>query len=101
MTIEGVVYADAEEAYQRLKRQLGHFAGMDEREALCARVIEAKLWQHPRIALFISHNGGVQWLEQCRHITRAKTQAYSEWEGQGYESAFIRALIQAYRAVIA
>ena len=97
--IEGVVYADAEEAYQRLKRKLGHFAGMPEREALCARVVEAKLWQHPRIALFISHNDGVQWLAQCRHFTGAKTQAFSEWEGQGHESAFIRALIKAYRCV--
>jgi hypothetical protein len=99
VTIDGVTYPDAEEAYQRLKRNLSHFADMDEREALCWRVIEAKLRQHPQLAEFITVNGGVQWLAQCRHFTSARTQAFAEWEGVGYESAFIRCLIRAYRTV--
>lgn len=99
VTIDGVVYPDAEEAYQRLKAGLGHFADMGEREALCARVIEAKLRQHGQLVEFITVNGGVQWLAQCRHFTHARTQAFAEWEGVGYESAFIRCLIKAYRAV--
>lgn len=100
VTIDGVVYPDAEEAYQRLKRGLSHFASMSEREALCARVIEAKLRQHPQLIKFIAANGGTAWLAQCRHHVNARTQAFSEWEGNGYESAFIRALIKAYRAAI-
>jgi hypothetical protein len=99
VTIDGVVYPDAEEAYQRLKLKLGHFADMAEREALCTHVIEAKLRQHGQLVEFITVNGGVQWLAQCRHFTRARTQAFAEWEGVGYNSAFIRALIKAYRAV--
>lgn len=97
--IDGVVYPDAEEAYQRLKPGLSHFADMDEREALCWRVIEAKLHQHPQLVEFITVNGGVQWLAQCRHFTGARTQGFQEWEGVGYESAFIRCLIRAYRTV--
>ena len=99
VTIDGVVYPDAEEAYQRMKLKLGHFADMAEREALCTRVIEAKLRQHGQLAEFITINGGVQWLAQCRHFTHARTQAFAVWEGVGYESAFIRCLIQAYRMV--
>jgi hypothetical protein len=99
VTIDGITYPDAEEAYQRLKLKLGHFAGMAEREALCTRVIEAKLRQHGQLAEFITVNGGVQWLAQCRHYTGARTQGFQEWEGVGYESAFIRALIKAYRTV--
>jgi hypothetical protein len=97
--IDDVVYPDAEDAYQCLKRNLSHFADMDEREALCWRVIEAKLRQHPQLVEFITVNGGVQWLAQCRHFTGARTQAFSEWEGVGLESAFIRCLIRAYRTV--
>jgi hypothetical protein len=99
VTIDGVTYPDAEEAYQRLMLKLGHFAGMAEREALCTRVIEAKLRQHGQLAEFITANGGVQWLAQCRHFTRARTEAFAEWEGVGYESAFIRCLVRAYRTV--
>jgi hypothetical protein len=98
--IDGVVYPDAEEAYQRLKLGLDHFAGMAEREALCTRVIEVKLRQYPQLVEFITVNGGGQWLAQCRHFTGARTQDFAEWEGVGYESAFIRCLIKAYRAVI-
>jgi hypothetical protein len=99
VTIDGVTYPDAEEAYQRLKQGLSHFADMGEREALCVRVIEAKLRQHPQLAEFITVNSGVQWLTQCRHFTGARTLAFSEWEGVGYESAFICCLIRAYRTV--
>jgi hypothetical protein len=99
VTIDGITYPDAEEAYQRLKLKLGHFAGMAEREALCTRVIEAKLRQHGQLGEFITVNGGVQWLAQCRHFTRARTEAFAEWEGVGYESAFIRCLVRAYRTV--
>jgi hypothetical protein len=93
------MYPDAEEAYQRLKLGLGHFAGVAERKALCVRVIEAKLRQHGQLAEFITVNGGAQWLAQCRHFTGARTQAFSEWEGVGLESAFIRCLVRAYRTV--
>ena len=99
VTIDGVVYPDAEEAYQRLKRGLPFSAGFAEREALCVRIIETKLRQHPQLVEFITMNGGVKWLAQCRHFTGARTQAFSEWEGEGYDSAFIRALIKAYRTV--
>jgi hypothetical protein len=72
---------------------------MAEREALCTRVIEAKLRQHPQLVEFITANDGVQWLAQCRHFTNARTQDFQEWEGVGFESAFIRCLIKAYRTV--
>lgn len=97
--IDGVVYPDAEEAYQQLKRGLGYFADLSAREDLCMRVIEAKLRQHPQLIHFITHNGGASWLAQCSHFTRARTEAFSEWEGVGYESAFIRALIKAFARV--
>lgn len=97
VTIDGVTYPDAEEAYQRLKWDL---AVNDEgnRQDLCTLVITAKLRQHPMLVDFITANGGVAWLAQCTHFVNARTSDFSEWEGAGYDSAFIRCLIKAYRA---
>jgi hypothetical protein len=95
--IDGVVFPDAEEAYQTLKF---YVENSDEaREDLCVLIITAKLRQHPMLVEFILRNGGVRWLIQCRHQVSARSAAFSYWEGDGLESAFIRCMIKAYKLV--
>ncbi len=54
VTFRGRTFADAETAYQAFKPK-----AFEEREALCAEVIEAKLRQHPRLREAITGRGGV------------------------------------------
>lgn len=83
---EGVVYPDAEAAYQKLKTQPRHLD-------LMARIIATKLRQHPRLFDEIMARGGVAWLETCEHRTWARSQSAQWWEGKGRESPMIQALI--------
>lgn len=92
------LYSDAEEAYQHQKL-IGPWLTLRDRIKLCSEVIAAKLTQYPQLVEFISVNGGVPWLEKCSHHVHAKTEAFTEWEGDGRNSAFIRALIVAYEEV--
>lgn len=93
ITYRGRVWPDVEAAFH------AHKAGKDfgQQQALVTDLVEAKLQQHPRIAELIAHNGGIAWLRQCSHYTRARTPAFQRWEGDGEESAFVRCLIAAYQ----
>ncbi|WP_243146674.1 putative molybdenum carrier protein [Scytonema sp. UIC 10036] len=61
------------------------------------QVLHAKLEQHPRLVDAIAKRGGTEWLENCTNITNAQDK---QWEGKGKESAFIRALTEAYTNVV-
>jgi len=97
VTIDGKLYEDAEAAYQEIKWTIPNTNG--DREDLCVRVIEAKLRQYPQLVEFITHNGGVQWLSKCSHHVHAQSSGFQYWEGDGFDSAFIRCLIKAYKLV--
>lgn len=91
VTIDGVTYADAESAYQKLK-----WGGKaEQRFAVMTRVIKAKLEQHPRLVDMIKQRGGVEFLESCSHKVTSRG---SVWEGEGRDSAFIRCLIEAFES---
>lgn len=94
VTINGRVYVDAEAAYQHLKWRTS--GSWEDRFCLCVEIIEAKLRQYPVLVQFIKVNGGAGWLEKCSHHVGAKTGGFQEWEGNGRDSGFIRALIAAY-----
>ncbi|PMB40545.1 hypothetical protein CEN40_22125, partial [Fischerella thermalis CCMEE 5205] len=64
---------------------------------LMVEVLHAKLEQHPRLTEAIAKRGGTEWLENCTSITNAQDK---QWEGKGKESAFIRALAEAYTNVV-
>jgi hypothetical protein len=97
VTVDGVQYEDAEAAYQALKWTIPNTD--KDREALCVRVIEAKLQQYPQLVEFIRINGGVTWLSKCSHHVHAQSSGFQYWEGDGFDSAFIRCLIKAYKLV--
>ena len=87
-----VEYADAEAAYKY------HKTGVLERDmVIMTKIIKAKLEQHSKLAEAIAKNGGVLWLEECRHIVGVKG---SRWEGMGQRSNFITCLINAYEALL-
>ncbi|WP_246163644.1 hypothetical protein [Brasilonema sennae] len=90
---KGVAYASAEHAFHHQK-QLHPLA--DEYE-LMVEVLQAKLEQHPRLIDAIAKRGGTEWLENCTTITSTQDK---QWEGKGKESAFIRAIAQAYTNVV-
>ena len=87
----GVVYPDAEAAYQRNKSMGG------DNLALMAQIICAKLLQHPLLLQVVDKVGGLTFLEQCEHKTWARTERFQWWEGKGYDSPFIRTLIEGYK----
>jgi len=97
ITIDGKLYEDAEAAYQEIKWKIPNTD--KDREDLCTRVIEAKLRQYPQLVEFIRHNGGVTWLSKCSHHVHAQSSGFQYWEGDGFDSAFIRCLIKAYKLV--
>ncbi len=89
---EGVAYTSAEHAFNHQK-QLN--PSIDEYK-LMVEVLQAKLEQNPRLTDAILKRGGVEWLENCTNITNAQD---LKWEGKGKESAFVRALSEAYANV--
>ena len=97
VTVDGKLYEDAEAAYQEIKWTIPNTD--KDREDLCVRVIAAKLEQYPQLVEFIRHNGGVTWLSKCSHHVHAQSSGFQYWEGDGFDSAFIRCLIKAYKLV--
>lgn len=90
----GRVWPDAETAYLTLSAK-----GMPvENDRLMIDIIEAKLYQHPRLGYTLTKLGGVDFLRKCTHYTYAKSDRFQQWEGYGEESRFIRNLIAAYQA---
>ncbi|WP_013334846.1 ribonuclease H [Gloeothece verrucosa] len=90
----GVPFVSAEDGYKYYARSLDTH---EQKEALMAEIIAAKLTQYPKLTLEIEKRGGVSYLEQCSHTTSANN---SKWEGIGRDSAFIRALIKGYEEAI-
>jgi len=95
VTFRNKRYADAEAAYQSVKRS-GPWLSFAERECLMVEVIIAKLEQYPILAETIADSGGLTWLERCSHTIGGR----SRWEGVGRNSAFIRCLLRAYKEVL-
>lgn len=89
----GLVYADAEAAYQALKVEGDH----EGNDLLMAHIIAAKLLQHERLFMAVQDRGGAAYLQHCSHFTGARSPRFKAWEGQGVESRFIRNLVAAYR----
>lgn len=92
VVINGVQYADSEAAYQALK-----VPGDDDyNDGLMIDIIALKFLQNRSLLDFVTQDGGVAWLEKCSHFTNAKSPRAQSWEGQGYDSRFIRNLIHGY-----
>jgi hypothetical protein len=87
-----VKYPDAEAAYKNHK-----ICNLEQDMTLMTKIIKAKLEQYPKLAEAITKNGGVLWLQECRHIVGVKG---SRWEGEGRCSNFIVCLINAYEALL-
>jgi len=89
----GVTYPDAEAAYQAQKRGQPRLS-FEALQEIMIEVLVAKLIQYPRLVRAIRRQGGVAWLETCRHKVNG-----GRWEGVGTESAFLLCLMEAYRRV--
>jgi hypothetical protein len=85
----GKVWKDAETAYKAFKT--GDIAAD---VGIMARIITAKLKQHPKLVEAITERGGEDWLATCSH----KVNGNARWEGVGRDSNFIKALIIAYNS---
>ena len=94
ITFNGVVYADAEAAYQ--KTVYGRKDDFDFCKATCVKVLEAKLKQYPIIFDSIKLSGGLKWIARCEHIVHARTSNFKRWEGVGRNSVFINCLYKAF-----
>lgn len=92
-------YVDLEEAYQTHKRNSKRMS-YEDLQKLMIVMLMARFVQQPFLLSFIARNGGVEWLEQCCHIVRARTHSFARWEGRGRESAFILCLIKAYDGIL-
>lgn len=90
----GVVYADAENAYQETKN-VSKMMSFVELQELMIEIIVQKFIQHPRLIEAVTKRGGSEWLMTCSHIVGRM----SRWEGNGMQSAFIRCLTLAYKKV--
>lgn len=93
----GQEYRDAEAAFW--KHAEDKELNFEEQQELCTEVVTAKLEQYPELVKAIDQQGGVEWLEKCRHSTGARTEKFKKWEGEGKDSAFIKCLMEAYERV--
>lgn len=92
VVINGERYEDSEAAYQALK-----IPGDDEyNDGLMVDIIALKFKQNRALMDWVTQDGGVAWLQKCSHFTSAKSPRAQSWEGQGYDSRFIRNLILGY-----
>lgn len=91
----GVVYADAEKAYQETKR-MSKMMTFEELQSLMVEIIVAKLIQNPRLIEAVAKRGGSEFLKKCSHVVGHRI---SRWEGVGSQSAFIKCLTLAYQKV--
>lgn len=89
VSFNGVIFRDAESAYQQHKT-----GELQQDIEVMTEIIVCKLNQHPQLIEGIAQRGGVEWLQRCCHIVGVKN---SRWEGQGVESNFILCLIYAYQ----
>jgi predicted NAD-dependent protein-ADP-ribosyltransferase YbiA (DUF1768 family) len=92
VSVDGVIYPDAESAYQKLKWT----GSANQRFEVMTKIITEKLKQHPKLKEMIALRGGVAFLETCSHCV---TQKGSVWEGEGRKSKFIACLIDAYESL--
>lgn len=93
VSVNGVRYEDSEGAYQALK-----IPGDDDyNDGLMIDIIALKFLQNRALLDWVTQDGGVAWLEKCSHFTNAKSPRAQSWEGQGYDSRFIRNLIHGYQ----
>jgi len=91
----GRKHRDAETAFWKYAKGLSFV----EQQELCTEIIVAKLDYYSELVKAIDLNGGVEWLEKCRHFTGARSEKFKQWEGHGKNSAFIRCLINAYERI--
>ncbi len=98
VTVEGVSYQDAEEAYQTLKPMA---TTEDEQDQIMVVVIAAKFHQYPELLQQVVKAGGVDFLSKCSHKTGAKTKQVKAWEGVGMGSRYIRNLVGGLKAALA
>jgi hypothetical protein len=89
----GKEWPDVETAYKTLKQET-----TDENDELMVELIAAKFVQHPSLFEEVRRCGGVAFLEQCSHLTNARTEGFRSWEGTGPESRFIRNLVKGFLA---
>jgi hypothetical protein len=94
VTFGGMVFPDAEAAYQYFSRDVKGDA--EDCYAICEEVVLAKLTQHPRIALAIKISGGVPWIAACSHWVFGRRANPGRWEGDGLASGYLRCLAKAY-----
>jgi len=80
---------DAEAAFQAHKTT----TPLADRETLMAEILAAKLEQHPKRAAAIRRADGEPGLATCSHVVHGR----GWWEGYGFESPFIRALVVVWR----
>lgn len=93
VVLDGQEYKSAGEAYC----QLGKGLECEELFELLLKIITAKLEQHELLPPVIALSGGVEWLRTCSY--ESSIEPVSFWSGTGYNSAYITALIVAYRQV--
>ena len=94
VTIGNRSYRSAGCAYQQLSVDLT----IEQKFELMVQILYAKLKQHDFLPGTIALSGGVRWLRECTAYCLPDCPG-DFWCGQGYESAFITALIAAYRQV--
>lgn len=94
----GREWPDVESAYQAIKRQSAQLS-IGGRMRLLADVMEAKFRQHPQLIDEIKAAGGQAWIAQCSHVSHARSTEMKRWEGQGFESLFLRCLSEVYRRI--
>jgi len=90
---QGQRWSDLEQAYLAHKEN----KSFNQRKILMIQLISLKLLTYPKIFWTIHNSGGLDWIQQCCHITSSNSQT---WEGNGRDSAFIDCLYLAYEALI-
>jgi hypothetical protein len=88
----GKTFPCAGTAYQHFHKNLDE----DEAFELLIEVMSTKLKQYPKLTETITLSGGIDWLKTCFHEPGSCNKF---WQGTGYRSGYITALINAYREV--
>ncbi len=95
VTFRGETYPDAEAAYQACKS-----GDVWANDWIMQRIICRKFQQHIPLFEAVCQRGGVFFLQQCSHLTGAKTERFQRWEGKGEESRFIRNLVAGFKMAL-
>ncbi|MEO0013928.1 MAG: hypothetical protein RLZZ535_2317 [Cyanobacteriota bacterium] len=88
----GKIFPCAGTAYRHFHENLDE----DEAFELLIEVMSTKLKQYPKLTETITLSGGIDWLKTCFHEPDSGNKF---WQGTGYRSGYITALINAYREV--